>query len=196
MLPKQRTIAPTLYRLARAYPERLPYNPRWSTHSRYAALVVAAKIVVPAPKTTKLSDCQMPPVSVLSATATGYRAITSFSACWDVILRNGRVLQGLFALSSLIAEPCRTGGLVPGMREIKGSMLGRLLYYLVWQLSIALLFFLFFLLYSTLLIIAYIIIFVVVFFILLSCNCFFILLSYNYFLYFLLYSFNCCILLI
>jgi len=32
-------------------------------------------------KTTKLSDCLMPSVSMLSATATGYRASTSFSAC-------------------------------------------------------------------------------------------------------------------
>jgi len=31
-----------------------------------------------------------------------------------------------------LEEPCRTGGLVPGMREIKGAMLGRLPYYLVW----------------------------------------------------------------
>jgi len=61
---------------------------------------------------------------------------------------------------------------VPGMREIKGSVLGRLLYYLVWQLPIALLSFLLFLLHSTLLIIAHIIVFVVVSFILLSCNCF------------------------
>ncbi len=29
-------------------------------------------------------------------------------------------------------EPCRTGGLVPGTREIKGAVLGRLPYYLVW----------------------------------------------------------------
>ncbi len=39
------------------------------------------KLLYQTPKTTKLSDCQMPPVSVLSATATGYRASTSFSAC-------------------------------------------------------------------------------------------------------------------
>jgi len=32
---------------------------------------------------------------------------------------------------AVVAEPCRTGGLVPGMREIKGALLGRLLYYLV-----------------------------------------------------------------
>ncbi len=90
-----------------------------------------------------------------------------------------------------LAEPCRTGGLVPGMREIKGSVLGRLPYYLVWQLPIALFSFLFFLLHSTLLIIAHIIVFVVVFFILLFCNCFLLLLSCSYFLYLLLYSFNC-----
>jgi hypothetical protein len=35
-------------------------------------------------------------------------------------------------------EPCRTGGLVPGMREINGAVLGRLPYYLVWQLPSAL----------------------------------------------------------
>ncbi len=93
-----------------------------------------------------------------------------------------------------IAEPCRTGGLVPRMREIKGSVLGRLPYYLVWQLLIALFFFLLFLLYLTLLIIAYIIVFVIVSSILLFCNCFFILLFCNYFLYLLLYSLNCCIL--
>jgi len=96
-------------------------------------------------------------------------------------------------------EPCRTGGLVPGMREIKGSVLGRLPYYLVWQLPIALPSFLLFLLYSTLLIIAHIIVFVVVsfillfcncFFLLLSCNYFFLLLSCNYFFYLLLYSLN------
>ena len=63
-----------------------------------------------------------------------------------------------------VVEPCRTGGLVPGIREIKGSVLGRLPYYLVWQLSIALFSFLLFLLYSTLLTIAYIIVF---------CSCFF-----------------------
>jgi len=61
-------------------------------------------------------------------------------------------------LSSQV-EPCRTGGLVPGMREIKGSVLGRLPYYLVWQLPIALLSFLLFLLHSTLLIIAHTIVF-------------------------------------
>ncbi len=31
-----------------------------------------------------------------------------------------------------VIEPCRTGGLVPGIREIKGAVLGRLPYYLVW----------------------------------------------------------------
>ncbi len=48
------------------------------------------------------------------------------------------------------------------MREIKGSILGRLPYYLVWQLPIAFFSFLLFLLHSTLLIIAHIIVFVVV----------------------------------
>jgi len=33
--------------------------------------------------------------------------------------------------TSLSVEPCRTGGLVPGIREIKGAVLGRLPYYLV-----------------------------------------------------------------
>ncbi len=62
---------------------------------------------------------------------------------------------------------------MPGMREIKGSVLGRLLYYLVWQLPIALFSFLLFLLHSTFLIIAHTIVFLQLFFsILLSCNFF------------------------
>jgi len=59
---------------------------------------------------------------------------------------------------------------VPGIREIKGSVLGRLPYYLVWQLPIALPSFLPSLLHSTLL-----------FLLLLPCN---------YFLYLLLYPLN------
>ena len=42
------------------------------------------------------------------------------------------IFDGLNNTSSMKEEPCMTGGLVPGTRKIKGSVLGRLPYYLVW----------------------------------------------------------------
>ncbi len=58
------------------------HSTRGEAHTAVTQLLSSPpKLLYQTPKTTKLSDCQMPPVSVLSATATGYRAITSFSAC-------------------------------------------------------------------------------------------------------------------
>ena len=77
----------------------------------------------------------------------GYSAVTYYSCInWPGYLQSLKI-----SLLYITREPCRTGGLVPGMRDIKGSVLGRLSYYLVWQLPIALLSFLSFLLYSALL---------------------------------------------